>query len=476
MKQLLSESKHTFPAFLRFRHLVLVSSLLFFITIGSAIYLIHQNAGTMSKGNVLPEVVLIAGMFIFGLITLVYHYFMSKALKERVKQTEANLHETEQVYERIVEQATDLIYILDLDLRVVLLNRHSAEVFSHLLIKNHDKTTLAEDNLSPIDAFVGHRMDELIKSRDADFVRKHIDIMLNHQSSHSYSHSFMIKERKVYFNTKLFPIRDDEGHIDLVLGISRDVTKKHEGEQRMYHMEKLASIGVLAAGVAHEINNPLAVILGFTELLQEKCDRESAQYEDLKAIELNANHAKKVVENMLGFARITEGLEDIIDIRQSISIVIKIIEHTLTTHQIELVSNISARLARVWGDVREFQQVIFNIINNSVAAMKERGGTLTISATMNQDRVEIRITDTGIGIPARIRPHIFDPFFTTKKVGEGTGLGLSLCYGIIKKCNGTITFKSDSPLDNPALTQGQTTFTISMPAYRSDEKGEGENI
>ena len=117
----------------------------------------------------------------------------------------------------------------------------------------------------------------------------------------------------------------------------------------------------------------------------------------------------------------------------------------------------------------EFQQVIFNLINNAVAAMEQTGGKLTISAQVEKNMVKLDISDTGVGIPDKNKEFIFDPFFTTKKVGEGTGLGLSLCYGIVKKYGGNITFSSISKEDNPDAQNGST-FTVLMPVIKSGKK------
>ena len=237
-------------------------------------------------------------------------------------------------------------------------------------------------------------------------------------------------------------------------------------DKHIYNTEKLASIGILAAGVAHEINNPLAVILGFSDLLREKFQEGSSEEEDLKIIEDNANHAKRIVENLLSFARITEGLEDRVDVNGALKTVTGIVQNTLMTKKVRFLSDVEDNLPPVVGDAREFQQVVFNLVNNSVAAMDEEGGTLTVKAWAENARVFVQVKDTGTGIPERIRGQIFDPFFTTKKVGQGTGLGLSLCYGIVQKYGGRIEFSSVSREDDPDVPSG-TTFTVIMPVYES---------
>jgi two-component system NtrC family sensor kinase len=412
------------------------------------------------------EAALIAGMFLFGLLVAVYQSRTSETLKARVKQTEADLQETERVYQRVVEQATDLIYILDLEMRVFLFNRHSIEIYSDLVATRRSGGVIPDGaDLSRAELYVGHRLDELFRPADVEFMRRQIDQVLQKKSSHSFEQTLTLKGRRVHLSTKLIPIRNDQEEITQILGISRDVTERREMEQRIYNTEKLASIGTLAAGVAHEINNPLAVILGFTDLLLERFPPQCPENEDLKVIEYNANHAKKVVENLLGFARIAEGLEDTVEVSHSVNTVIRIIQNTLMTKKIELGVEIPENLPRVRGDTREFQQVIFNLINNSIAAMEKSGGTLTLAGRADGEWVHVSVSDTGSGIPNRIKPQIFDPFFTTKKVGEGTGLGLSLCYGIVKKYGGKISFSSSAAEDNPADPTG-TTFIVSMPVYQ----------
>ncbi|MEW6443506.1 MAG: ATP-binding protein [bacterium] len=414
------------------------------------------------------EAALIVGMFVFGLLAVLYQQRISRALKERVKQTEADLHEQERIYQRIVEQATDLIYILDPDMRVVLLNRHSVETFLPLLVREPDGQVPADLDMNRPENWTGWRLDQIFPESDAAFMRRQLNRVLELQSNLYYEHSISVRGRKVHLSTNLIAIRDDTGTIYQVLGISRDVTEKMEMDQRIYNTEKLASIGTLAAGVAHEINNPLAIILGFTDLLMERFPESSSEHEDLKMIDYNGKHAKKIVENLLAFARITEGLEDTVDVQRSLQTVMNIAKNTLMTKKIDLDMEIPDALPRVRGDDREFQQVIFNLVNNSVSAMEKTGGRLTLRASQQDGWVHVSVVDTGIGIPDRIKPMIFDPFFTTKKVGEGTGLGLSLCYGIVKKYGGRISFSSISAEDYPTRPTG-TTFTVSMPVQKTEE-------
>ena len=436
---------------------------------------VEEAVHSVYMRNFVVEATLIMGIFIFGLLVSIYQSRMSRALAEKVKQTEADLHETERIYRRIVEQATDLIYILDLDMKVVLYNRLAAEVFSRIVVTDEPEGAIPEGPDSGTkDRYVGRKLDELFSQTDLSFLTKQIDKVLDSRASFAYEHTITLDDRKIYFNTKLIPIRDDRDEIHYILGISRDVTEKLELDQKIYNTEKLASIGTLAAGVAHEINNPLGVILGFTDLLKERFADGTTEKEDLETIEYNANYAKKVVQDLLGFARITEGLEDSVDVNRSIDTVTNIANNTMKTNKIRLTADIDENLPRVSCDPREFQQVIFNLINNSVAAMKEKGGALDISARTDGRWVRISVSDTGGGIPDRIKPRIFDPFFTTKEVSEGTGLGLSLCYGIVNKYGGRITFTSTSSEDKASGPSG-TTFFVMLPVSNGRTLVSGEN-
>jgi signal transduction histidine kinase len=226
----------------------------------------------------------------------------------------------------------------------------------------------------------------------------------------------------------------------------------------------LASVGTLAAGVAHEINNPLAIILGFTDLLLETAAENSESYDILKIIQKQGNNAKRIVANLLSFVRDKERREEEIDINRSIEEVFAVNGNSLIIHKISVIRDMGEPLPVVRGDPGELQQVFFNIINNAIAAMRD-GGTLTIrTKRMESDgkqSVVIRISDTGAGIKPEHRQRIFDPLFTTKKVGEGTGLGLTVSYAIVKKYGGALTFETKISEES---TDTGTTFIITLPA------------
>ena len=251
---------------------------------------------------------------------------------------------------------------------------------------------------------------------------------------------------------------DREGIVrDVILSISNipgtkksvcsllDITERKRLEEQMYHAEKLASIGTLAAGVAHEINNPLAIILGFSDLLSEKVPSDSEFHEILMTIQKHGTNAKRIVENLLSFVRYKEHGEEDVDINKIVEEVMTIKGHAMSISNILLKKNMSESLPIIRGNAGELQQVIFNIVNNAISAMKG-GGDLVVEtrdvSTQGAQNIEIVISDTGSGIKPEHRLRIYDPLFTTKKVGEGTGLGLTVSYAIIKKYGGEITFET----------------------------------
>ena len=386
------------------------------------------------------------GMILFGLMAFLYYRRMSMALAERVSEQEGFIS-------TILQNSVDAIIFVDSDNRVQMWNRGAEMVFGY---KAEEMVGQSFHRLIPPDIDAENELNQIRQEVEKiGYIKGYITKRITKDG------------RKVKVDISRSLIRSKEDHIIGSVAIIKDVTEKMEMESRIYNTEKLASIGTLAAGVAHEINNPLAVILGFTDLLLEKFEPGTPEHDDLKLIEENANNAKKIVENLLGFARITEGMEDVVDINQGLNTVLRIINNTLMTKKVNYKLSIPDGLPKVKGDSREFQQVIFNLINNSVAALG-KGGELKISARQENSWVHVTIEDNGSGIPERIKSHIFDPFFTTKKVGEGTGLGLSLCYGIVKKYNGKMNFTSSSKEDYPDEPSG-TVFTVSLPAIQEEE-------
>ena len=271
-----------------------------------------------------------------------------------------------------------------------------------------------------------------------------------------------------YFRVIAYPILDENGEVTRVIEMARDITKWKKSGDHIYHVQKLVFLGKLAAGLAHELNNPVGVILGFADLLLEKMEPGSKDYDMLKTIERQGLNCKRIVENLLSFARHPESTEYSTDVNASIEKVLSLVEDILLTENISIVKNYTKDLPNVRGDSRHLQQVFINLLTNAVSAM-QGGGTLTVCSRLDTSgsRVAIVFKDTGYGIKKEDRDKIFDPFFTTKDVGEGTGLGLSASYGIVSKYDGDITFETVTEEEDK--DRKGTTFSVVLPVVSFDD-------
>ncbi len=246
--------------------------------------------------------------------------------------------------------------------------------------------------------------------------------------------------------------------------LSKSYAELEKTQHALVQSEKLASMGQLAAGIAHEINNPLGVVLLYAHLLKDNFPAESAQQNDIQMIVDQAERCKKIVGGLLNFARknrVNKRLIDVVNlIKRSISVVI-------IPKEIKIVEDYPEKTIVAEIDPDQMAQVFTNIITNAVEAMSGYG-ELTISVRMNEDLLEISFTDTGPGMDPETQKMAFEPFFTTKKIGKGMGLGLSVGYGIVKMHNGSLTVESNrDPKSGPV----GTTFTIKVPSMRPHEFG-----
>jgi signal transduction histidine kinase len=235
-----------------------------------------------------------------------------------------------------------------------------------------------------------------------------------------------------------------------------DVSREREEEDKLYLMDRLASLGEMAAGLVHELNNPLTGILTLSQLLVNS-DIPEEPKEDLQCIYSEAKRAANIVKNVLLFTRNNSYENGQSSVNEVVKEVLRLREHEEESNNINVVTNLQDNLPEIPLDKYQLQQVFLNIILNAEAAMKETGrpGTLTVTTESVNNHVNIMFSDTGCGIKKDVLPRIFDPFFTTKEIGKGTGLGLSICYGIIVKHAGKISVKTQ-------VGKG-TTFTIRMP-------------
>ncbi|NNG00452.1 MAG: DUF3365 domain-containing protein [Desulfobacteraceae bacterium] len=236
----------------------------------------------------------------------------------------------------------------------------------------------------------------------------------------------------------------------------RDITDKQRLENQLAKTEKLASIGQLASGVAHEINNPLGVIRCYTNLIEKSAGPETPIMNDIRIIRKHTDQCKTVVEALLNFARVPEAKKRQMDIHSCLDDVLNVLEIQMDKQHFIVQREFNGDVPLIVMDVYQIQQVFMNLLINAKQAMPE-GGRILVRTRFHKDRsmIAVDISDTGQGIPEDHINKIFDPFFTTKQPGQGTGLGLSVSYGIVKQHGGDIEVNS-----NPAMG---TTFTVLLP-------------
>jgi len=259
------------------------------------------------------------------------------------------------------------------------------------------------------------------------------------------------------FSVNLSPMRDEQGNINSIVVVMTDITDSSELRGKLVHAEKMAAVGQLVSGVAHEVNNPLTAILGFADLLLENPDLPATALKDLRVILQEAQRTKQIVQNLLSFARQMPPQRNPVQLNLVLRRTIQLRSYDFNSHGVEIIEHLDEGLPDVIGDAHQLQQVFLNIMNNAYDAVHEVGrpARIEIITTKVGDAVEVSFTDNGYGISHPDR--IFDPFFTTKEVGKGTGLGLSICYGIVKEHAGEIL------CHNNVDGQGAT-FIVRFPA------------
>jgi two-component system NtrC family sensor kinase len=237
----------------------------------------------------------------------------------------------------------------------------------------------------------------------------------------------------------------------------REEQLKLTTRQNIGRTEKMVSIGRLAAGVAHEINNPLTTVLTFACLLREKPDRDQQEKDDLDLIIHETTRAAEIVRGLLDFARERATVKEPLDINDVIQRTVRLIRNQKIFDHIVIEEQLANNLPPVNGNVNQLQQVLLNLSLNACEAMP-KGGTLSIASSARDGEVAVSLADTGAGIKAELLDRIFEPFFTTKPVGKGTGLGLSVSDGIIQQHGGSLEVES---------REGHgSTFVIGLPAIK----------
>lgn len=259
------------------------------------------------------------------------------------------------------------------------------------------------------------------------------------------------------FSANLSPMRDEQGTVTSIVLVLTDITDSAVLRDKLVHAEKMAAVGQLVSGVAHEVNNPLTAILGFADLLMENPDLPETARKDLRVILQEAQRTKQIVQNLLSFARQMPPQRDALQLNLILRRTIQLRSYDFTSHGIDIIEHLDEELPQVIGDAHQLQQVFLNILNNAYDAVHEvaHPARIEIMTTKSGDAVEVSFSDNGKGISHPDK--IFDPFFTTKEVGKGTGLGLSICYGIVREHGGEILCHNN-------IAGHGATFIVRLPA------------
>lgn len=235
----------------------------------------------------------------------------------------------------------------------------------------------------------------------------------------------------------------------------------HQAQAALIQSEKMAAFGQLGAGIAHEIKNPLAGILGYTQLSLRKLDKDSPLQNNLAIIEKETKRCKIIIDNLMKFARQEKVSHEPCDINQIVEDAVAIVDHQLGINQVKLEKSLASHLPRMLGSGNQIQQVLMNLMINAQQAMDGKPGTVRVATRPSgEGQIEVEVSDNGPGIPKEIQAKIFEPFFTTKPTGRGTGLGLSVSYGIIKDHKGEIRLTSEPGKG--------ACFVVTFPALAAD--------
>jgi two-component system NtrC family sensor kinase len=240
----------------------------------------------------------------------------------------------------------------------------------------------------------------------------------------------------------------------------RDITESRLLREQLLQSEKMAAVGKLVSGVAHELNNPLTGVIGYAQLMLRKYERGNSSLppDDVRSILSEAQRATRIVKNLLSFSRAYKPQRSLIDINQAIMTVIDLRAYEMSHSNVTVETALEPGLPRSMADLQQIEQVILNLLNNSVQAISDSGhaGLIGVNTGTKGDMVYITITDNGDGISPEEQLLIFDPFFTTREIGKGPGLGLSICYGIVEEHGGRILVES---------SEGNgTAITVELPA------------
>jgi len=369
----------------------------------------------------------------------------------RLKGLEKELDETKEFFENVIQSSASAIVAADRSGKILFMNRAAEDLF-------------------------GYAMEEVLGTKSVELIyrpgkAREIMKQLRDETIGGKGKLHSTKITIINANGEEIPVEFTgaiiyEGDKEAAtMGIYNDLRERlvvekklKEAQVQVAQAEKMASLGQLAAGVAHEINNPLTGILLYVNLVLERLEENDPFREDLEYVLEDTNRCKEIVKNLLAYSRQTNPTKEIFQLNSLVEQSLNLIRDQRLFMNIEVIKEMSGDMMLIHADKNQLNQVIINLVINAIDAMEKKG---TITFRTYRDKrakmVYLEISDTGSGIPEENLPKVFDPFFSTKELGKGTGLGLSTAYGIVKENGGEISVK-DTGVEG-------TTFLVELPLY-----------
>lgn len=364
------------------------------------------------------------------------------------REMERRLHQQQEFARRLVDSFPDLIFVLDTAARYTFISPRIMDVLG--LEPEETRELELGGRTHPEDRAALHSLYQ--------------EILAGRQSFASLEVRDRNKRgewRRIRYNFS--PLFDEAGKIDGVVLSGRDVTDLKRLEEQLIQAEKLAAMGQMLAGVAHELNNPLTAILGITELLRERAETDESAKRQLDLTHRQARRAAAIVQNLLEFSRPASPQKKLLDLNGLLERTLQLHEHSLRRNNIEVEFHPQPGFPEVIGDANQLIQVFLNMVTNAEQAIREvrDAGHIQIRLGRHASRLFVTVQDDGVGIRPDALPRIFDPFYTTKRPGGGTGLGLSICMSIVREHGGT--------MEGEALPGGGSVFTVNLPIASTQE-------
>jgi len=358
-----------------------------------------------------------------------------------LKRAENILNEQKNLLQTILDAIPDFISLQDDKGCYVSVNR----AFCEMLNKGKDNIT-------------GKMNDDLFSETQAESFNKEDQIIL--ETGNLISKEYKIEGSKgaKWLHVVKIPVLEAENRVKGIICSGRDITQLKAVQEQLTHAQKMESVGRLAAGVAHEINTPLGIILGYAQILLEDVEKDGDIYADLVTIVKQTKNCSRIVKDLLNFSHSSKSIISKFDINHAIAEVISVVDHTFRLNHVIVEHQHYEPSLFMKGDKEKLKQVFINLLNNAFDAIKQKG-RICVRTWKTESKIKISISDTGHGIDTEDIRKIFEPFYTTKGPDKGTGLGLSVTFGIVKEHKGTINVFSP-PLSTE--TQG-TEFIVELP-------------